>query len=86
MIRVPLVSVGVGQAAAEPAGRPEAEGGAPEAGGLLLLLRLLLGARRVGGEAERGREPRDLMRTRGLFSSFHEFFLYNVCQIYTGLG
>ena len=68
MIKIPLVSVGVGQAAEPPGPRPEPEGGAPEPGGRRL--RLLLGARRVGREAERGREPGDLMMKWDVFSSF----------------
>ena len=63
-VLLPVGVVGVGQAAAEAAGRAEAEGGAAEAGGLLLLLAggaaLLVGGGR-GREAEGRREPGDLI-------------------------
>ena len=72
-----LISVGVRQAS-ESTSRTEPEGGAPEPGGLLL--QLLRGAL-IGGEAERGREPRNLMMTIGVFSSFVDARFVRYCEI-----
>ena len=80
VLLLPVGVVGVGQAAAEAAGRTEAEGGAAEAGGLLLLLpsaALLLGGRRR--EAEGRREPGDLIGAAGFQIQLKYQFFTDAC-------